>query len=83
MTRGTGPADRGGRDELTAPDKGPGGKPHLPVLLNSGSGRSLISFDHFQQLSRGDPNLQLGPTGVKCNGVGAEFGNFRSSKGEA
>jgi hypothetical protein len=26
MTRGMGPADRGGRDELTSPDKGLGGK---------------------------------------------------------
>ena len=59
------------------------GKLHLPILLDSGSARSLISFDHFQQLSRGDPTLQLGSTGVMCNGVRAEFGNCWSSKCEA
>jgi len=73
MTRGTGPEDRGGHDELTAPDKGPGGKTASSRLLNSGSVRSLISFDHVQQLRWGDPNLQLGPTGVTCNGIGKEI----------
>ena len=42
------------------------GKLNLPVLLDSGSARSLISFDHFQQLSRGDSDLQLVSTGVTC-----------------
>ena len=59
------------------------GKLHLPILLDLGSARSLISFDHLQQLSRGDPNLQLGLTGVMFNGIGAEFGNCQSSKGKA
>ena len=38
----------------------------LPGLLDSGSVRSLISFDHFQQLSRVDPNLQLLMTDLSC-----------------
>ena len=66
MTRGTGPEDRGGRDGLTSQIMAQVGKLHLLVLLNSGSARSLISFDHFQQLSRGDPTLQLGSTWLTC-----------------
>ena len=31
----------------------------LPVLLDSASARSLISFDHFQRLCRADTNMQL------------------------
>jgi hypothetical protein len=66
MTRGTGPENCGGRDELAAQNNGPVGKPHLPILLDSGSARSLISFDHFQQLTQGDPNLHLESTVVTC-----------------
>ena len=34
-------------------------KLHLPVLLDSGSARSLITFHQFQQLNLGGPELKL------------------------
>jgi hypothetical protein len=42
------------------------GKLCLPVLLDSGSARPLISFGHFQQLSFLDPNIQLLKTDMTC-----------------
>jgi hypothetical protein len=42
------------------------GKLHLPVLIDSGSTRSLISFHDYQQLNQGGPVIELLPTGVSC-----------------
>jgi hypothetical protein len=42
------------------------GKLHLPVLIDSGSARSLISFRDYQQLNRGGPVIELLPTAVSC-----------------
>jgi len=42
------------------------GNLQLNVLLDSGSTRSLISLDHFQSISRGNPKLQLLETEVIC-----------------
>jgi len=42
------------------------GKLHLPVLLDSGSARSLITFHQFQQLNLGGPELKLLPTELSC-----------------
>jgi hypothetical protein len=42
------------------------GKLCLPVLLHSGSERSLISFGHYRQLMLVDPNLQLLTTDLTC-----------------
>ena len=41
-------------------------KLHLPVLLDSGSARSLITFHQFQQLNLGGPELKLLPTELSC-----------------
>ena len=38
----------------------------IPVLLDSGSVRSLISFRHYQQLNLGDTELNLVSTEVNC-----------------
>jgi hypothetical protein len=42
------------------------GKLHLPVLIDSGSARSLISFSHYQQLNRGGQVVELSGTEVPC-----------------
>jgi hypothetical protein len=42
------------------------GKLHLPVLIDSGSACSLISFRDYQQLNRRDPAIELSSTGVSC-----------------
>jgi hypothetical protein len=41
-------------------------KLHLPVLLDSGSVRSIISLRHFQQLNFKGPQLKLTPTELYC-----------------
>jgi len=42
------------------------GNLRLNVLLDSGSMRSLISMEHFQNMRRGDPKLQLLKTKLTC-----------------
>jgi len=42
------------------------GNLQLNVLLDSGSTRSLISLDHFQSITRGNPKLQLLEIEVIC-----------------
>ena len=42
------------------------GKLYLPVLLDSGPVRSLISSDHSLQISDVEPNLQLLTTDLTC-----------------
>jgi len=42
------------------------GKLRLNILLDTGSIRSLISLDHFQNMRRGDSKLQLLETEVTC-----------------
>jgi hypothetical protein len=42
------------------------GKLHLPVLIDSGSARSLISFSHYQQLNWGGQVVELTGTEVPC-----------------
>jgi hypothetical protein len=41
-------------------------KLHLPVLLDSGSDRSLISVRHYQQLTLGGPEPQLIDSLLSC-----------------
>jgi hypothetical protein len=41
-------------------------KVHLQLLLDTGSARSLISFQQFRQLNLGGPELKLFPTEVGC-----------------
>jgi len=42
------------------------GNLRINVLLDTGSIRSLISLDHFQNMRRGDPKLKLLETEVTC-----------------
>jgi hypothetical protein len=42
------------------------GKLHLPVLIDSGSTCSLISFRDYQQLNREVPAMELSSTGMSC-----------------
>jgi hypothetical protein len=42
------------------------GRLHIPVLLDSGSVRSLVSFRHFLQLTLGGAERKLVPTEVNC-----------------
>jgi hypothetical protein len=39
---------------------------HLPVLIDSGSARSLLSFRQYEQLNQGGPSIELSSTGVFC-----------------
>lgn len=39
---------------------------HIPVIVDSGSTRSLISFGHYQQLKLRNPQIWLVPTDVTC-----------------
>jgi hypothetical protein len=47
-------------------------KIHTPVLLDSGSARSLISLSQFRQLNPGGPEMALQPTTIGCSSASGQ-----------